>query len=772
EEEEDEEEEEERKRKRARVTSGKAAGRKAGAAERKKAAAPAAVLSIPPAVVPAPVVAAAAVAQTGGDAPAAAPEKRKRGRPRKVVAPPAPAPVAAAAAAAPTQDAVMQDAQAHAQAQQWLQTQQAQAGQQGGQGQAQPQQYLLAVFALFSFFNSPLTSSPSFFASSPPHHAHTGTVLSAQPPLAYAPEIVHQFTPPPPSHSNAAQGVAGGGAWSWTEYMQFFHLFVSVLVLLGLVASWMGVDVGRRLGGVGVGVSGGAKRRGRSLSVRAFRARKESEGDKEKEKERMGQGPRGWVGVGEESVLGGRASSLSLYDRIQIYRAASSSPSASTLTTLALVLHTTPGPSSLLSSLAKMRAKNVWEDAKRAATPSPSPSPSMKAKVPPSVAHALVFDEVRSVEQALEMLSSRPPEAPEQAKEDGGHDTPLDVLARMVVKQRVKRHLGKLFVRAVAASSAPSALDTEEDFITFGSSSAPSSSAAQGPSQGPEGDEEKREEKEERKWRRTIDAAREMGGKVEDLGRLFERVWKAPAVLELEDGEDEVAEVFGVRASSPSSSDVDDSTSLSPEEEVDPADQEIRALLTALILYRRLFPPTTAQSNSDSERKLPLTQEEEEGCITPTGISQVSALLSPPPSPRSTPRARQRRRLEKHSSSSAADGEGYEDGEEDQDQAEDEEEDEEAQLAAERYKQMLFTLRRALGSRVFEQQQHIDSAEVGDSEKIMGMSADVYEEDDDEGLLEDARDRVVDLIVDVERRECKRAGGGAGGAGVKGWGVI
>jgi hypothetical protein len=39
---------------------------------------------------------------------------------------------------------------------------------------SQPQQYLLAAFALFSFFNSPLTSRSS------PHypHAHTGTVLS------------------------------------------------------------------------------------------------------------------------------------------------------------------------------------------------------------------------------------------------------------------------------------------------------------------------------------------------------------------------------------------------------------------------------------------------------------------------------------------------------------------------------------------------------------------------------------------------------------------
>ncbi|KAG1745076.1 uncharacterized protein EDB91DRAFT_1122313 [Suillus paluster] len=136
-------------------------------------------------------VAAAAPAPIIEGLPGVVPEKRKRGRPRKVQ-PGAPAPIVVAApvvlsspVAAPIQGDVTM--------------------------QAQPQQYLLAVFALFSFFNSPFTSTG---ASHP--HTHQGSVLSADP------------TP-----------VAAATSWSWSSAVQAIHLLASVLVLVTILVPWV-----------------------------------------------------------------------------------------------------------------------------------------------------------------------------------------------------------------------------------------------------------------------------------------------------------------------------------------------------------------------------------------------------------------------------------------------------------------------------------------------------------------------------------------------------
>jgi hypothetical protein len=107
----------------------------------------------------------------------------------------------------------------------------------------------------------------------------------------------------------------------------------------------------------------------------------------------------------------------------------------------------------------------------------------------------------------------------------------------------------------------------------------------------------------------------------------------------------------------------------------------VDALFTVLVLYRRAFASTDLQRQPE--------------CGGPS-----STLLSPPPSPRSKRNVK--------------------------------------------YARMLLELRRALGNRVFED----DNSDVvdmegnggyGDSRSVLG--------------LEDARDRVVDMIVDVERRE-------------------
>jgi len=178
-------------------------------------------------------------------------------------------------------------------------------------------------------------------------------------------------------------------------------------------------------------------------------------------------------------------------------------------------------------------------------------------------------------------------------------NTPIEVLGAYVVKERVKRHLATLFAGVVAGLGVV--------------------------------DEDKEEEEEEER-QKTVAAAQELGGHVEELGRTFERAWKLTS-------DDEVCSL---------SFDAED------------ADSEIRALLVALSLYRRLF----ADAHND-----------ECGPFS-------SSLLSPPPSP----------------SNKASVERGC----------------------------MLLSLRKVLGSKVFE---------------------------DEAMCLEDARDRVVDMIVDVERRE-------------------
>jgi hypothetical protein len=132
-----------------------------------------------------------------------------------------------------------------------------------------------------------------------------------------------------------------------------------------------------------------------------------------------------------------------------------------------------------------------------------------------------------------------------------------------------------------------------------------------------------------------LEAARELGGQVAELGKAFERVRRS---------------AFGV----------DGVLSFDPEEAGVGVDGEIRALLVALSLYRQLFP--------DAHKDV-------------CGLHSSLALLSPPPNP----------------SSKASVERGN----------------------------MLLSLRKALGSRVFE-------------DEVM--------------CLEDARDRVVDMIVDADRR--------------------
>ncbi|CAA7270264.1 unnamed protein product [Cyclocybe aegerita] len=593
-EEEDDEEETGKKRKRAKVAPKKPAEKK----DKKSA-----VSAQPPVVL---LQGEGAVVSSG-----AVPEKRKRGRPRKVV----PAPVTLAPippADGPKAEDVPTPFTAGVRAQ-WAVAQ--------GQAQGpQPQQYLLAVFALFSFFNSPLTSSSSASAT----HHHTGTVLSAvHPPLAYAPEIVAQFVSPSP----VAMHPTG---WAWKEYVQLFHLLVSLCVLASFVASWIGFTFGKS------GVEGVAKR-GRGLSVASFLGLRASS---EKEREKKRSGLKGWVGLAMDSVLEGDAASLTYFERSQIYGAISTKrrAPASELVTLALVRWSDNG---IFGRFSRMRAQAIWGAAKAQVkfSSSTKAGPQKDGKTYQS----LVFETIPDVEDSVRRLAAA-------TKADGVGESraydPLEVLGVLVVKERIKKHLGKMFVNAVGAHSGDP--ETEE------------------------------RDEEEIQWRRTIDAARELGGGVEALAKTFERVWKTSCTSFDGASEDHIEDLRS---------------------DIDSDDGEIQALMTALVLFRRVFASPAASDVECSSAASSVT-------MTPTARERESAahlLMSPPPSPDPSRPARP------------------------------------GVKADERRLQTIRGLRRALGHPVFE--------ELG-----LGDGADDHQQDTELGL-EDARDRIVDLIVDVERRE-------------------
>jgi hypothetical protein len=138
---------------------------------------------------------------------------------------------------------------------------------------------------------------------------------------------------------------------------------------------------------------------------------------------------------------------------------------------------------------------------------------------------------------------------------------PLNAVLGCLLVKRVKQHLGELFIDSV-----------------YGRKS--------------EKDDEESTKQKEGEMRRTIDAARELSGQVEELGRVLEKVWKTSC-----------AALDHITVDLNLDKEVDVSQTQ------DSVDTQINALLSALVLYRRVF--------SD-----PLQLA---GCS--------SALLSPPPPP-------------------------------------------------------------------------------------------------------------------------------------------
>jgi hypothetical protein len=210
------------------------------------------------------------------------------------------------------------------------------------------------------------------------------------------------------------------------------------------------------------------------------------------------------------------------------------------------------GASGIPGGLARAKARSLWDSAKAHAL---SPILTGHGTRKQAQAFEALVLESMDVTEAVERLSNA---SEGDKKGDAGRTyKPIEVLGCLLVKQRVKQHLGELFVDSVCGSK------SEED------------------------DKESAKRKED-EMRRTIDAARELGGQVEELGRVLEKVWKTPGAAL-----DHI--------------DLDKDVDLSQAQ--DSVDTQINALLSALVLYRRVF--------SDPLQLM--------GCS--------SALLSPPPSP-------------------------------------------------------------------------------------------------------------------------------------------
>lgn len=549
------------------------------------------------------------------------PEKRKRGRPRKVVPP------VTAAVIEPSSVPI-------------------QSGAQGSVVQPQPHpqhaQYLLATFALFSFFNSPFSSSSSP-SHPPPNHTHTGTVLTHGLP-------------------SAAHGHPAG--WAWHDVIQAFHLLVSILVFSSILAPWY-PSLFKYISAKYVSLKKFASRppsppklaRSRSASLVAALSssnrgtENEAAGlhhaldsqhgvlatvkaivGKSKESvgfEQTGLEQRAWVRLGEISVLGGQSfiflSSIKFINNISISIGKTSlfdrvltcwhmrshlswfTASAADLSTLALALWP-------LGRFAHRHARSVWEAARARKGFSGVREGGVGVQVRP---HERLVLESITLDEAITRLKS--PAALQVKEAEWNRYSPIGVLACMLVKERVKHHLEIMFLKTV--------LPGEQCYELEDGAVATIHTAS--------------EDSEEEERRKTIEAARSLGGKMAELGDTLQRMWTM-GVWELDD------------ISIPS----DDGES--DDEEPD-LDTEIRVLLNTLVLYRQIFSSSIL------------------GSIQNGHSSGVSILLSPPPSP-----IRQDMKLH-------------------------------------------YALRRMLGSSVF------------DSENKLG------------GAMEDARDRLVDMLVECER---------------------
>ena len=219
------------------------------------------------------------------------------------------------------------------------------------------------------------------------------------------------------------------------------------------------------------------------------------------------------------NIREGSKQPISIATRLQIYHhlTAWTTPSSDSIATAALILYGTPG---VLGGLARAKARMVWTCARSRL--------GARSHTRAAVCERVVFEEM-SVDEAFERLGSE--------MDFGGEcgDGLTEILGRALVKERLRKHLGSLFVGVVCGR------------------------------EGREGEGEESIRCEEQEREGAVEAAKELGGRVGELGRRVERVWRTPLALGREvDWKDDDREEGGVEG-------------------------DIGALLKALVLYHRVL---------------------------------------------------------------------------------------------------------------------------------------------------------------------------------------
>ncbi|CCM01225.1 uncharacterized protein FIBRA_03273 [Fibroporia radiculosa] len=577
--------------------------------------------------------------------PGAIPEKRKRGRPRKVPLPAA-APVTPLAPVIADPQAVFP-----------MGSQLPMAVDNAAQ-QAPAQQYLLAAFAFFSVFNSPLASRSNAHTS---QHAHHGSVLTPHGPIA--------TEMPLPRYSSI-------GGFGFHEAVQAAHLLVSTLVFFYVLVPWLSSAL-RRARGLPAWSSyfirvpvrcaptvtsnpGKAQENLNSVKARSqYRsalmddlldvlspATRGSPDEATRLRKALGvkdglvglmQGvikagrvdrgielnqleQRAWVRLGELIAFNDKVGKTT---RLQTYWCMSwhiSTFAASTtdLSTLALIMR----------PVSSSKAAALWDAARGREFLRP---------------HEKIVLANMSVDDAAEWLAKWQQWHKIERKSRCAaceKRTPLGVLAAILIRARLRKHAAALFVRTVVRDAVLPAVagvcaDDEERYVY---------------------DAEK-DFKEEQERTETVQAGKSIGGRTAILAMLLERIWDTGFCTH--------EDVLPVphRDSSDEGVDCENAHDLASTDEA-----EIRSLLSATLIYRRIFPSSF-----------------------PSCSTSVSFILSPPPSP------------------------------------------------SQRNVALHMALRTALGSPAFEfgSGGRLDDEELSDA-------------------LEDARDRVNDMLVELEK-SCRRA---------------
>lgn len=217
--------------------------------------------------------------------------------------------------------------------------------------------------------------------------------------------------------------------------------------------------------------------------------------------------------------------------------------------------------------------------------------------------------------------------------------TPLGVLAAILLRDRLRKHAAGMFVRTVIPQS--HGMRAEEREVVY------------------DPEVEARDEKERKE---TIEAGKSIGGRTAELAVLLERIWDTGFCSHEDVFPPPRQHANNAAEAGDDEEDCEDEHDLASTDEA-----EIRSLLSATMIYRRIFPSSFPNCSTN-----------------PSGPGAVSVILSPPPSP-------SRKNVLLH-----------------------------------------VTLRTALGSPAFDDR-------FGRLDEKLGVA------------LEDARDRVVDRLVELER---------------------